>query len=180
MTTYIALLRGINVSGKKLIKMEDLRVIFESLQYNNVKTYIQSGNVFFSSTQASAKLLSGEIEKKLQNALGYTVAVLLRTLSELDEVIRNNPFKENKAKKNEKIHVTFLAAEPDSEAILNLESFRNETDDFRVMNREVYILCRGGYGKTLFSNNFFEKKLGVLATTRNWDTINKLASLGRS
>jgi uncharacterized protein (DUF1697 family) len=180
MTIYIALLRGINVSGQKVIKMDALKGIFESMQYQNVKTYIQSGNVIFQADEDQYNQLVKEIEDKLLRELGYEVTVIIRTLGELKEIINQNPYHVSELKQDEKIYISFLSEKPTDEAVEVLQSFQNDIDDFRVQGREVYLLCRKGYGKTLFSNQFIEKKLGVNATTRNWNSVNKITAIGNS
>lgn len=177
MTTYIAFLRGINVGGQKIIKMEKLKEIFESLQFQNVKTYIQSGNVMFESTEDSPDILC-KIEAKLESVLGYKVTSIIRTADELEKVIEQNPFSTSEG--FEKQYVTFLYGEPAAEAVDRLMSYKNDVDDFYVINREVFLLCGKGYGKTKFSNHFLESKLDVLATTRNWKTINKVLNMIRN
>ncbi|KZE82144.1 hypothetical protein AV654_08795 [Paenibacillus elgii] len=179
MNTYVAMLRGINVSGQKIIKMDRLKSIFESMQLQEVTTYIQSGNVIFGTTESDKVVLRDRIESTLKEALGYDVPVVIRSNDELDEVIKLNPFAVAELPEGEKVYVTFLASQPTAEAVAHFESYSNNVDDFRVLNREVYILSRKGYGKSLFSNNFVEKKLKVTATTRNWETVNKLADLSR-
>lgn len=177
MTTYIAFLRGINVGGQKIIKMEKLKEIFESLQFQNVKTYIQSGNVMFESTEDSPDILC-KIEAELESVLGYKVTSIIRTADELEKVIKQNPFSTSEG--FEKQYVTFLHGEPAAEAVDRLMSYKNDVDDFCIINREVFLLCGKGYGKTKFSNHFLESKLDVLATTRNWKTINKVLNMMRS
>ena len=178
MTIYIALLRGINVSGQKIIKMEDLKKAFESLRYKHVTTYVQSGNVVFGSSASNTAVLRKQIEKKLLKAFEFEVPTIVKTLKEIEETIMRNPFKKVKEEEGEKLHVTFLAGSPAKAAAENLAAVRNDSDEIRLSGTEVYILCRNGYGKTLFSNSFIEKRLGVSATTRNWATVGKLLSLG--
>ncbi|XEC96583.1 DUF1697 domain-containing protein [Paenibacillus tarimensis] len=175
MPVYTALLRGINVSGHKIIKMDRLKSIFESLEYQHVRTYIQSGNVIFQSSESQEELLRETIEAELRSSLGYDIPVVVRSQTELEETIRRNPFP--KILENESVYVSFLYEEPSAEAVDHLLSYKNDADDFVVMHREVYILCRKNYGTSLLSKNFLEKKLGVYATTRNWNTVNKLATL---
>ncbi|WP_129731302.1 DUF1697 domain-containing protein [Ectobacillus funiculus] len=177
MTIYIAFLRGINVGGKKIIKMEKLKDIFKSLYFQNVKTYIQSGNVIFDSTEESADILY-KIETELENVLGYKVTSIIRTADELEEIIKQNPF--SASEDVEKQYVTFLHREPTVEAADRLMSYKNDVDDFCVTHREVFLLCGKGYGKTKFSNHFLESKLDVLATTRNWKTVNKILNMIRN
>lgn len=176
MNKYVALLRGINVSGQKIIKMDALKSIFEALEFQNVKTYIQSGNVIFEASVTEHELLAESIEMQLRVELGYEITVVVKTLSELEEVIQHNPFTENEASEG-KLYVSFLSKEPVAEDLAALLSVQNGVDEIRALDREVYILCRQGYGKSQFSNNFIEKKLRVPATTRNWQTVNKLANM---
>ncbi|WP_144940250.1 DUF1697 domain-containing protein [Paenibacillus sp. 32O-W] len=181
MPICIALLRGINVSGQKIIKMDQLSAIFESLGFQNVQTYIQSGNVVFQTVEEEAsKELVHKIESRLKETLGYEVTVVLRTMEELEEVVERNPYDLPSLTPDEKVYVSFLSGEPAQEAKDRLLSYKNEIDDYRLRTREVYILCRKGYGKSLFSNNFLEKKLGLAATTRNWATVNKLVAMAES
>jgi uncharacterized protein (DUF1697 family) len=175
MPKYVALLRGINVSGQKIIKMDHLRAIFESMNFQHVITYIQSGNVIFDSEEKDSERLKSRIESELQRVLHFDIPVILRTKEELEEIVERNPFEE--AGINEKLYVSLLSRAPSAEAVAKLETYENEIDTFRIQDREVYVLCRENYGKSQFSNNFMEKKLGVSATTRNWATVNKLIQL---
>ncbi len=180
MAIYIALLRGINVSGQKIIKMEDLKKAFEWLHYEHVATYIQSGNVVFSSVERSTEHLRMQIEDRVLKIFGYEVPVIVKTMKEIEKVIKRNPFKKVKAQKGEKLHISFLSGKPDKAAAENLDVVKNDVDEIRLSGSEVYILCRNGYGQTLFSNTFIEKKLAVSSTTRNWDTVQKLLSLANT
>ncbi|WP_018755012.1 DUF1697 domain-containing protein [Paenibacillus terrigena] len=180
MTTYVALLRGINVSGQKIIKMEHLRQIFEALPVHNVRTYIQSGNVLFEAEEQPTDILSAQIEQTLRDSLGYDVRTVVRSSEELAEVIGRNPYAGEEQGEKEKIYVTFLSALPSESNIAQLMTFKSEVDDFQVSGHEVYIRCRESYGKSIYSNNFMEKKLGVAATTRNWATVNKLLALAKA
>jgi uncharacterized protein (DUF1697 family) len=175
MNIYVALLRGINVGGRKVVKMQDLKAVFESLDFHSVRTYIQSGNVIFAAAEEHPADLQNRIERKLEEVLGYKVTAIIRTVRELEQVIQGNPFV-GKADDG-MLYVTFLAEAPTAEAIDRLASYRNGEDDVHVASREVYLICRNGYGRTLFSNDFLESKLGVQATTRNWQTVNRIASL---
>lgn len=180
MNTYIALLRGINVSGQKIIKMEALKKAFESLDYKRVTTYIQSGNVVFGSAAANTSLLRTQIQNTLLKTFGFEVPVSVRTLKEIEEIIKRNPFKKVKTHEGEKLYISFLSGKPTKAAEEDLADVKNDVDEIRLLGYEVYILCRKGYGNTLFSNTFIEKKLAVSATTRNWDTVQKLLTLGKA
>lgn len=180
MGIYIALLRGINVSGQKIIKMDRLRNLFESLNYQSVVTYIQSGNVVFQTAEGDTALIRQTIEHGIKETFEFDVTVVVRTNDELEESIRNNPFDRIELNENDRIYLSYLAERPSEEAIERLLAFKNDSDDYEIIGRVVYILCRTGYGKSLFSNNFLEKKLGVAATTRNWQSVNKIADLCRT
>ena len=104
MEKYIALLRGINVSGQKKIKMSDLKILFEELSFTNVQTYIQSGNVLFTSNMNNKKAILNKIEKKITNRFGYKVEVILKTPDELKRAIKSNPFLKDKKKNSERIY----------------------------------------------------------------------------
>ena len=177
---YVALLRGINVVGHNIIRMEDLRKTFKSAKYNDVSTYIQSGNVIFAAPKLKTSTLREKIEGMLLKKFGNHIVVVVKTIPELEEIVERNPFSKMKMKENEKLHVTFLPEVPQKTAIATLEAVKSPVDEIRPMKSEVYILCRNGYGKSLFSNTFIEKKLGVPGTTRNWNTVNKLIVLANT
>lgn len=180
-TTVIALLRGINVGGQKMIKMADLKSIFESMGFLHVRTYIQTGNVIFETDEDCTDLLRENTEHRLADALGYEVPVILRTLTELEDIIRNNPFDGSEITDPKQLYVSFLSAEPAGESVNELARYTGGGDDeIRVIHREVYLLCRQPYHKTAYSNHFLERKLKVQATARNWNTVNKVISIGRS
>lgn len=186
MKTYISLLRGINVSGQNRIRMPELKGLYESLNLTNVVTYIQSGNVIFDCTEDDPALLAKAIEEELERSFGLSVQVLLRDNEQLQQIIDNNPFVNQRNEDAEKLHVTFLAEEPSEEGLRFLRStggdcFARErlattpdTDEFVINDQEIYLFCPNGYGKTKLSNSFFERKSGVAATTRNWRTVNTL------
>ena len=175
---YIALLRGINVGGNKIIKMKDLVEMFVSFGFKNVKTFIQSGNVIFDSSKTNIELVKSKIEKGLTKSLGYSVDVILRTREELSSIVKNNPFKKEVDHPNSKLYVTFLSKLPENKIKKIVSSYDNELETFRINNSEVYIFIRkNDIQKTVFSTNFLEKKLGLLGTTRNWNSINKILKL---
>jgi uncharacterized protein (DUF1697 family) len=177
MPRYIALLRGINVSGQKIIKMDKLRSIFESMDYQNVTTYIQSGNVIFDSEEEDPAIVRDRIVSELLSQLSFDIPVVIRTLDDLREVAQQTPHKTVNTEANEQRYITFLSHTPTDAAIAKLEALQNEVDEFRVKGLTVYLLIRKNYGESKFNNNFLEKKLGVSATTRNWETVNKLIQL---
>jgi uncharacterized protein (DUF1697 family) len=172
-TVYVAMLRGINVSGRKKIKMSDLHALFEGLGHTAVTTYIQSGNVVFTSPGKAASLAS-EIEQHIVDELGFEVPVVLRTKAELAKVIAGNPF----AKADlAKVHVTFLERKPEPALVRALDGHSSPPDEFRILGREVYMHCPTGMGKTKLTNAVWERRLQTKATARNWNTVTKLLDL---
>jgi uncharacterized protein (DUF1697 family) len=173
--TYVALLRGINLGGHNKVSMADLRALVASLGAEDVATYVQSGNVIFKSGDGPGNLIEA-LEKRIGRQLGLSVTVLLRTQPQLANVFAGNPFA-NAGRDSTKLHVTFLAEKPDRARFRELDPERAEPDEFRVAGREIYLHCPNGYGRSKLTNAYFEKKLGVAATTRNWKTVTKLAEL---
>ena len=174
-TRFIALLRGINVGGQKIIKMADLKRMFEEAGFLNVVTYIQSGNVVFDAPHPDAEPLRREIESMLKTHLTYDVPTLVRLQAEFRKTIAGNPYPALAEGDVRKVSVTMLESDPTSATVATLPTVSG-TDELRVIGRDVYILHLA-YGDTKLNNNFIEKKLGLRATTRNWATICKLAEL---
>jgi len=175
MTTYITILRGINVGGHKSIKMADLRQLFIGLGFKNVQTYIQSGNVIFQNPMnTDTQLLETLIANKISETFGFVIPVLVLTLNDLKSAIENNPFISDKTKDPVYQHLTFLSAIPEKESVGKLDSGNYNSDQFVCTGKIIYLYCPNGYGKTKLTNTFFEMKLKVTATTRNWKTVNEL------
>jgi uncharacterized protein (DUF1697 family) len=173
--TYVALLRGINLGARNKVSMPELRALFESLGAEDVETYVQSGNVVFRSGDDPGTLTDA-IQKRISRNLGLSVTVLLRTRQQLAKVFSGNPLA-NDNREPTKLHITFLTAKPDPARVRTLDPKRAEPDEFRVIGQEIYLHCPNGYGKSKLTNAYFEKQLGVGATTRNWKTVTKLAEL---
>jgi uncharacterized protein (DUF1697 family) len=177
LTIDVALLRGINVAGKKSVKMEDLRASFQALGFSRVRTYVQSGNVIFEAVKTSSNDLSGIIAEKFSKDFGFPILVILRTSDEIGRVVRDNPFLIEKNVDHSKLHVTFLSSLPTKDATQKLDALTAHVDQFRVRGREIYLYCPNGYGRTKLSNNALEKQLSIGATTRNWKTVSSLAKI---
>ncbi|MEO7209443.1 MAG: DUF1697 domain-containing protein [Chitinophagaceae bacterium] len=177
MKTYISILRGINVSGQKLIKMDALREMFSGLGLHNVQTYIQSGNVLFKSKQTDEEKLARKIEKEISKKFGLEVPVMVKEINELKEIIHKNPFLKDASKDISLIHVTFLSAIPAGENFDKIKSIQSQQDEFQLGGKSIYLYCPNGYGNTKLNNNFFESKLKATATTRNWRTLNELIKM---
>ena len=168
------MLRGINVGGQKKIRMTELKSLYESLDLVNVKTYVQSGNVVFDSTEQDASKLAELIEAQIEQFFGYSVSVFIREAKDFERIIASNPFLNERNEDLAKLHVTFLYSSPLGSKLSDLAMPNNEGDELSVGDKEIYLFCPKGYGRTKLSNNSFERKLKVAATTRNWKTVNVL------
>lgn len=176
MTRQVAFLRAINVGGH-VVKMEDLRRLFEAVGLGDIQTFIQSGNVVFESPVADIARLEREIEAHLQQALGYRVATFLRSLAELGEIVRYVPFPGwEAAEANIVTYVAFLRDEPGVQAQRQLMGFNNEFNIFHVHGREAFWLRRRHPGEQPFSSGFLEKALAAEATVRNLTTVHKIVT----
>lgn len=183
MTTFVALLRSINVGGRNRVLMGDLAGVVESLGFDDVETYVQSGNVVFtgSATPTSA---ARAIEGGIARELGLEVPVIVRSLRQLSGLLEVNPFLRSGADPKY-LHVTFLAGRPPPDR--RQQVVRSETpsgvdhsygdDRFELVGSDVFVHCPGGYGSTKLNNAFFERRTGVVATTRNWRTVTTLARM---
>lgn len=176
MATYIAILRGINVSGHKIIKMERLRAAFDDMGFAHIKTYVQSGNVIFETSEPPAGL-AAKIEKKILNEFGFDVPVLTKSSKEMMDIVKRNPFLNDASIDQSKLHVTFLSDDPPRNALELLEPLAAGAEQVRIAGRAVYLHCPNGYGNTKLTNTAIEKKLSCRTTTRNWATTNKLLEM---
>jgi uncharacterized protein (DUF1697 family) len=178
MPRYIALLRGINVGGQKIIKMTDLKTIFESGGCSNVQTYIQSGNVVFAHLETDVAALRKHIEAHLQSKLGYAVPTLLRTYDDLVAVVAANPYDDTLPDFGKRMYVCFLENAPSEAAIASIAPYTNAEEQLQVHGREAYAYYQTGLGKAKLTNAIIERRLGV-ATMRNWNTVNTLLEMSK-
>jgi len=170
MDRYVSMLRGINVGGNNKISMQVLKEVYASLKLEEVQTYIQSGNVAFSTT-FSVPEVKTKIEKEIKKKFGFDVFAIIRSKKEIANIIKNSPYK---PKDETKLYVVFLSRAPKQIPMEELNSAKSKDEEFSIAGREIYFSCPNGYGVTKLSNNFFERKLKVEATTRNWRTVNRL------
>jgi len=178
--TFVSLLRGINVSGQKKIKMAALRDIYQSLGFSDVESYLQSGNVVFTTAEEDAAIVAQSIKDAIADAFGYSVSVILRDVVTFRLVFTGNPFLIDSDEDPAKLYVTFLANVPNADDLSNLSLPVGVADDFHVVGQHVYVFCPNGYGRTKLNNTFFERKLKVAATTRNWRTVTALHTMMQS
>ncbi|WP_353163922.1 DUF1697 domain-containing protein [Empedobacter brevis] len=177
MNTFIAILRGINVSGKKIIKMDVLTRLLEELAFENVTTYVQSGNAVFSSGLTDIKEISDLIHDKIVESLTFEVPVLILTIEKLRSIIENNPFLKELHFDKEFLYYTFLSNKPTGVNFEKIDAYKAEDEQYFMTADVVYLYCPSGYGKTKLTNNFLENKLNVSATTRNHNTSTALLQL---
>ena len=173
---YIAFLRGINVGGKNKIKMETLREMFAALGFENVKSYINSGNVIFETAKTDDNKLAAKIEKAIEKEFALNIKTMVRSIDEIEEIVKNNPF--DGQFENEKIlHVFFLDEELPEEKRELLLSNNNENEMFAVRHREIFYLLHISFSDSLMGKDYIGKKLKVSATARNWRTVNKVLEM---
>ncbi len=177
MKTYISLLRGINVSGQKLIKMDTLKIMYQNLGFKNIQSYVQSGNIIFSAIVTDIKKLEHKISVQIKKEFDFEVPVIVLTIEQLENIIKHNPFATNKQKDISFLHVSFLADKPTAPDKLIIEAKKQENEDIEFAENAIYLYCPNGYGNTKLNNIFLETKLKVKATTRNWKTVNAILRL---
>ena len=165
------------MSGHKSIKMTELIALFDALHLKNAKTYIQSGNVVFQCKETDNGLLQHKISKGIMKTFGFEVPVLVRKADEITTVLKNNPFLKQKNIDLTKLHVTFLDGLPDKKTIDKIAEQQYASDEFVVVRQDIYLHCPNGYGNTKLSNTFWENRLKLTATTRNWKTVNELKNM---
>src|SRR5258708_26419681 len=174
MPSDISMLRGINVGGHKGLKMEELRKSFEAEGFEQVKTYIQSGNLVFSGGKLSTAVLSRKIEAKILGDFGFSVSVITRTQDEMERTIQNNPFVKDRGIDQTKLHVTFLAEAPAPSALQKMQALIAAPDQSRCAGREIYFYLPNGVSQSSLWKTPWERTLSVVTTMRNWKTVNSL------
>jgi len=175
--TYFAFLKGVNVSGHRIIKMAELKAMFEAMGFKNVRTFIQSGNVVFES-QAKADALKKKIETGLAKSLGYNVNVIIRSKDEMEKIVKDYPFTRIKGHEECKIAVGYLDSEPSKNSVKELEAINTDTEMIKIKGNNLYHLVRGNFSDSIFfKKNIVEKTLNVICTARNWNTTNKIQKI---
>lgn len=171
---YVAFLRGINVGGKNKIKMETLRRMCAALGFENVETYINSGNIFFETVETVDGELSAKIEAAVEKEFALKIKVMTRSFKEIECLIKNNPFA-GQFDNDKDLHVFFLDEELAKEKRELLLSMNTENERFAVIGREIFCLLRVSVLGSLIGKDYIGKKLKVSATARNWRTVNKIS-----
>ena len=170
MPTYIGLLRGVNVGGHNKVSMSALRELVASLGHADVTTYIQSGNVVFTSKKDVSPT---SLERAIEKEFGFDISLVLRTRAELKRVVNANPYADADLKT---VHVGFMASKPRAAEVRGLDADQFEPEEFMIKGRDLYLHLPNGIGRTkLFA--YLDRKLTVPITVRNWNTVCKLLEL---
>jgi uncharacterized protein (DUF1697 family) len=180
---HVALLRGINVGGKNKLPMKDLAKLFAEVGCEDVRTYIQSGNVVFHADATTAEKVPAAVAKAIQEEFSLRVPVVTRSAAELRAVREHNPYvaKDGTDKSDPPaLHVMFLADEPSSERAGKLDPKRSPGDEFTLRGREIYLKCPNGLARTKLTNDYFDRALGTVSTVRNWNTVLKLLAMAEA
>jgi uncharacterized protein (DUF1697 family) len=167
---YVGLLRGVNVGGRNKLPMAELRARFESLGHTKVSTFIQSGNIVFTTAKP---ITARSLERAIAAEFGISPTVMLRTPQELRRVVKSNPFG---AVDPSKLHVGFMAQKPSAAAVAKLDAERFLPDEFAIRGRELYFHLPNGMGRTKLPP-YLDRQLKIPTTVRNWNTVNKLLEL---
>jgi uncharacterized protein (DUF1697 family) len=180
MQTYISFLRGVNMTGHNSIKMTELSAAFFSMGFADAETYIQSGNVIFSDPGKSLPCIGEQIEKTILERFGYTIPSMIRTKKELTDLFSANPFAGEPNFDPSKQAVIFLHDEPSDAQIKKVAHIDYPPDKFMIIGKEIFIYCPNGFGRTKIYTNFFENKMGVIGTARNWKTITTILNIAEN
>lgn len=177
MIKYLALLRGINVSGHNMIKMDALKKMLENMGFKNVETYIQSGNVFLDSEEENAASVGFKIKQEISKEFGYDVPVIMVSKTDLELCFKNNLYLKEKECDIKKLYVAFISKELTAAAINDLKISNFKPDEAAIDGSRIYIKYAIGAGKTNLDQKYIEKKLNVVATIRNWNIVTKLLEM---
>jgi len=177
MTAYMSLFRGINVGGNRIVPMSELKSLHQALGLMDVITYIQSGNVVFSSDETNPAQLAKQIEESFAQKFGFHSQVMVRTSAELDEIIASNPFQNQPEKEPKWIAVLFLTTRPESTALEDLKKTYTGPEEIYLIGQELFVYYPDGVGRSKLTLTLIEKKLKTVATGRNWNTVLRLKEM---
>lgn len=179
MSVVIAMLRGVNVGGNNLIKMEALRALCESLKCTDVATYVQSGNVVFRTAAKDIEKLRTKLESTIASTCGFAAPVVFRTVEDLQRIVSGNPFQQQAETEPGKVHVTFLYHDPGDTRRAAVRAMAFAPEEVRIEGREVYLYYPLGAGQSKLRWGPIERALGTAGTSRNWNTVVKLLAMGK-
>jgi len=173
---YVAFLRGINVGGNNMIKMEQLRELVAALGFENVKTYVNSGNVIFEGKKTPDKKLASAIHDAIKKEFGMDISVMVRSIEEVKEIIKKNPYV-GQFENDKELHIFFLNEPLSAEHHESLTAISSDTEKITLDGRTIYYLPRMGILEGVLGKGFIDKKLKIPSTARNWRTVNKVAEM---
>jgi|SRR5581483_365764 len=177
MAGMVCMLRGVNVGGHNLIRMDVLRALCTSLKLQNPQTYVQSGNVVFATAERDLDRLASRIEAAIEKKAGFRPAVILRTADEMRGVIARNPFAGRDGIEPAKLAVLFLARDPGHDARERLRAIKTGPEELHIADRELYVYYPNGMGRSKFTAAVIERTLQTGATGRNWNSVTKLLDM---
>lgn len=177
MTTHLALLRGINVSGHNMMKMDALQKTLENIGFTNVTTYIQTGNVFVTTEEENPAAVGFKIKQEIFKAFGHDVPVVVINKDDLTSCLNNNLFLKEKDVDTKKLYVAFVSMELHKDRIHDLKMSAVKPDEVHIDKNRIYIKYAVSAGKTRLDQKYIEKKLNLIATIRNWNTVNQLLKM---
>ena len=177
LTACVALFRGINVGGNRIVPMTELKSLHEALGFRGVVTYIQSGNVVFTSDETDVAQLTSQIEENFAQKFGFRSQVIVRTLAELEETITNNPFQHSPEKESKAVLIVFLATCPESSALEDLKQSYHGPEEMYLIGQELFVYYADGMGRSKLTLPLIEKKLKTAGTGRNWNTVLRLREM---
>jgi uncharacterized protein (DUF1697 family) len=180
MAVIISMLRAVNVGGHNKIKMDALRALYKSLKLRDPQSYVQSGNVVFKTEERDLVRLTKRIQKAIERTFGFRPDVIVRTSSELRDVIARNPFAARRGIEPSKLLVTFLASDPGPEARDNVLKLKTVPEELRMDGRELYIYFPNGMARPKLSWAAIDRNLKTPGTGRNWNTVTKLLEIAES
>jgi uncharacterized protein (DUF1697 family) len=176
-TTFVALLRGINVGGNNKLPMADLRALMSGMGFENVQTYIQSGNVVFTAVDVDCETVQLRLEAGIADRFGFSALVIVLTAMQFLNTAEANPFRDITSDPA-KLHVGFMAAPPETSAMKNLLTKPQGTDQWSVVGKMFYLNAPDGMGKSVLAP-FIERTLKVPVTFRNWRTVLALSDMAK-
>ncbi|HTT22729.1 MAG TPA: DUF1697 domain-containing protein [Candidatus Sulfotelmatobacter sp.] len=177
MAVLISMLRGVNLGPHNRIKMDELRALYESLKFEDPRSYVQSGNIIFRTREKNGPQLVKKIKNAIEKKFGCSPDIILRTTEEIRKSIAANPFPERTKAEPGKVLVTFLAAEPPRDARVNLEKFKQLPEELHLKGRELYIYFPNGAGRSKLPWSAVEKLLNVTGTARNWNSVQAILAI---
>ncbi|MGE5124342.1 MAG: DUF1697 domain-containing protein, partial [Acidobacteriaceae bacterium] len=180
MSTYISLLRAVNIGGTRLISMDALRALYTGMGFDRVRTYIQSGNAVFASHLDDLSQLASQVEAGIEQAFGFHVEVFIRRPQDFLHLLTHNPFLNERHADPSRLYLTLIYQSPSEDAWGNLSPPAQTGDEFARADQAVYLYLPNGYARTRLSNRFFEKTFGTPTTTRNWNTFKALYEIANT